>query len=172
MRQLRERNVEPAEDGLGHSGQLVQSSAEQEREHAPQLHISRVGRPYGSVVNKKDAVLPESAVIARVGGVSRHRLRLHLRELILLHELLNFRRAADNLSSVGDIGFKYGGEVRVGLSWSRLHGSQDAVQQGGRGVGAGGMPQGESALHRTRAGVHLQEAAVHVLGCGTLGCVV
>ena len=66
MRQLRERNVEPAEDGLGHGGQLLQSSAEQEREHAPQLNILRVGRPYGSIVSKKDALLPESAVVAGV----------------------------------------------------------------------------------------------------------
>ena len=63
-------DVEPAEDSLGHSGQLVQSSAEQEREHAPQLHILRVGQPYGSIVSKKDAVLPEAAVVARVGGVT------------------------------------------------------------------------------------------------------
>ncbi len=92
--------------------------------------------------------------------------------MILTHKQLNFRRAADDLSSIIDHGLKYGGEVRIGLSWGRLHGSQDAWQQGCRSMGAGGMPEGEWALHCTRAGVHLQEAAVHLFGGRTLCWVV
>ena len=108
VRQLRERQVQSSEHSGRHTRQLLQRAAEHERVLAPQSNSVSLTRSKGGVVHVEHAVLSQAAVLARVERVQTHRLRLHVRELVLLHELPHAGGAADELSSEVDHGCKDG----------------------------------------------------------------
>ena len=93
-------------------------------------------------------------------------------DFVLLHQLLHFGRAADDLSGFSNHCAKHGCKVRIGLAWLSLHCSQDAVEQGRRCTSTSRVPQEEGALHGAGTGVHVQQAAESLLCSGPLRSIV
>ena len=104
VRQLRERQVQSSEHSGRHTRQLLQRAAEHERVLVPQSNSVSLTRSKRGVVHVEHAVLSQAAVLARVEGVEAHRLRLHHRELVLLHDLTDFGGIADEFSRKVDHG--------------------------------------------------------------------
>jgi hypothetical protein len=105
-------------------------------------------------------------MLARVHCVHSHSLRLRRSELVLLHDLLRFWGAADELGGSINHGCKHGGKAGIGLPWKSLHGSQDAVQK--RHWGNGAVVEQTDAHAWAGTHVPLQQHSMRLLGGRTL----